>query len=372
MNEVNKTTGDDGSAAILNGEETQTVIRVEDLTQFFPAGITIFNTLHHVSFVNKTIAKMTGLPAEGFYLPEFIRLIPAYHGLTMEKIDLVFKCGESIHFPEVGLCKFWYELFLVPLYHGGVIVGALLALRDITKEKEIEKVRTDFLTLASHQLRTPLSGTKWLIETLQRGKIGPLTKKQQEYLNDIYLSNERMIKLVFDMLNVLRLESGGDAIVKKETAPVSDLCDELSLMVGVAAQGKKVIFRNVLEGRKTIVLETDMTLLQSVLESLLSNAINYSMPDQEIILDVKEKTNEVIFFVKDSGIGIPKEEQKRIFEKFYRASNAKLVKPDGTGLGLYIASMLAEKIGAEILFDSEEGKGSTFYLRVPKELGIRH
>lgn len=240
--------------------------------------------------------------------------------------------------------------------------------RDISQEKELEKLRMDFLSLASHQLRTPLSGTKWLIETMQRKIIGPITEKQKEYLNEIYQINERMIKLVFDMLNTLRLESG-ITTVKEEVVSISRLYDELSLMMASAAGTKGIILRNILKNHKEVKVMTDVQMLRSILESFVSNAINYSNPGRDVILDAKEETTAVVFFVKDSGIGIPQEEQKRIFERFYRASNAKIVKPEGTGLGLYIASMLAEKIGAEILFDSEEGKGSTFYLRVPKKVG---
>lgn len=240
---------------------------------------------------------------------------------------------------------------------------------DISKEKEIEKTRTDFLILASHQLRTPLSGTKWLIETMQRRVLGPVTPKQKEYLDQIYQINERMIKLVFSMLSVLQFEAGA-TLVKKEVISVPDLYEEVALMSRSAAHNSGVLLRNALKDHKTIMMETDITMLRSILETFVSNAINYSQRGQEIILDVKEEESAVVFFVKDSGIGIPKEEQKRIFQRFYRASNAKPVKPDGTGLGLYIASMLAEKIGAKISFESEENKGSTFYLRVSKKINI--
>src|SRR3990167_2307297 len=228
------------------------------------------------------------------------------------------------------------------------IIGVVEVFHDLTREKVLEKLRMDFLTLASHQLRTPLSGTKWLIETMKRGVLGPLNEKQRDYMDEIYRANERMIKLVFDMINVLRLESG-TATIKKDAV----------------AKGK-ITFRNALKNYKTIAVETDAALLQSILECFVANAVSYSQPGQEVACDAKEEADAVTFSVKDSGIGIPKDEQERIFEKFYRASNAKQIRPDGTGLGLYTASILADKIGAKVSFESEEGKGSTFYLRVPK------
>ena len=251
----------------------------------------------------------------------------------------------------------------------GKPIGVIAVFRDISKEKEVEKLRTDFLSLASHQLRTPLSGIKWLIETLNREVLGSVTEKQKEYLNQIYQINERMIKLVFDMLNALRFESG-EALVKKETISIPSLYEEVSLMTASAAKNRGVELHNVLENHTEVVVETDIAMLRSILETFISNAINYSERGQEIFLDAKEEPAAAVFFVKDSGIGIPKEEQGKIFEKFYRSSNAKAFKPDGTGLGLYTASLLAQKIGAKIWFESEINKGTTFYLRVPKMVEI--
>jgi len=247
------------------------------------------------------------------------------------------------------------------------VAGLVIAFHDISQEKELEKLRLDFLSLASHQLRTPLSGTKWLIETMQRNVLGPLTKKQKEYLDQIYQLNERMTKLVFEMLNVLRIEDKG-AIVKKEIVPIVGLYQGVFLAMGPAAKNKKVVLFNALKNHRTVALETDKVMLEAILECFVSNAIDYSMPNQKVILDVKEEKDALVFFIKDNGIGIPKEEKERIFQRFYRASNAKGHKPDGTGLGLYTASMLAEKLGAKISFESEQGKGSIFYLRIPKKV----
>ena len=231
---------------------------------------------------------------------------------------------------------------------------------------EVEKLRTDFLSLASHQLRTPLSGIKWLIETMYRGTLGEMTKKQKEYLDDIYKIDERMIKLVSEMLGVLRLESETGPI-KKEVVLISSLYEDIFISMTAAAKSREIILHSTLEDHKTATVETNQEILKSILECFISNAIIYSQNGQEVVLDAKEESAAVVFSVKDSGIGIPKDEQKRMFERFYRASNAKNLKPTGTGLGLSIAKMLAEKIGAEVSFKSEENKGSTFYLRIPKE-----
>ncbi|MDD5569503.1 MAG: HAMP domain-containing sensor histidine kinase, partial [Candidatus Pacebacteria bacterium] len=201
--------------------------------------------------------------------------------------------------------------------------------------------------------------------TMQRGIIGEMTEKQKGYLDQLYQLNERMIQLVSEMLSALRLE-GGTESTKKELILISNLYKDLPIAMAAAAKSREIILRNNLKNYKAVAVETDREILKSIIECFISNAINYSQNGQEVVLDAKEEPAAVAFFVKDSGIGIPKDEQKRMFERFYRASNAKAFKPGGFGLGLSIAKTLAEKIGAEISFKSEENKGSTFYLRIPR------
>lgn len=251
-----------------------------------------------------------------------------------------------------------------PVTIGGVIVGTITAFRDITKEREIEKMRTDLLSLASHQLRTPLSGTKWLIETLRKGIHGSLTKEQSEYIEEIYKINERMTGLVSDMLSALRVESGVESF-PREIISVSSLFDAIATSMVPVAQGKNITLR--FNKERIIPFTTVREVICNILESFVSNALVYSPSGTEVIVDVTESEGAVTFSVKDSGIGIPKNEQEGIFSRFYRASNARAVNTRGTGLGLYISAMLAKKIGATVAFESEEHKGSTFYVKVPKE-----
>ncbi len=262
--------------------------------------------------------------------------------------------------------RFPVAVTVTPIRLDGKTVGAIEVFHDVSAEKELEKMRTSFLQIASHQLRTPLSGTKWLIETLQRKIHGTLTVGQEEYLAELYNVNERMIRLVQDMLSFLRLESG-DMQVKKEPVSVASFYGEMVIMLGSAAKNAGIVLTDATKDYVAVTVETDTQMLRTILESLVSNAIAYSKSGDEVVLGAKEEADSAIFFVKDTGIGIPKEEQRRVFEKFYRASNAKLVRPSGTGLGLAITVMFAEKIGGKVWFESEEGKGSTFYLRIPKK-----
>lgn len=251
---------------------------------------------------------------------------------------------------------------VTPVVIEGKVIGSIEIFRDITKEKEIEKTRTDLLSLASHQLRTPLSGTKWLIETLKRGLHGPLTAGQAEYIDELYKINERMTSLVHDMLGVLRIEGDG-AQTKKENISTKNILATVFETIHGVAEDKQMTIR--LPENADFTMDTDPLILRNILESLVANAITYSESGREVFVSVEQKEDSVIFAIKDSGIGIPRDEQRQIFERFYRASNAKTFDTRGSGLGLYIAAMLAKKIGARLSFESEEGKGSTFFVHVP-------
>ena len=262
----------------------------------------------------------------------------------------------------------WISINSEPLFSNNDLepYAAVATFRDITREREIEKLRVDFLTLVSHQLRTPLSGTKWLIETMQRGVIGESNPKQKEYLENLYQINERMITLVSDILNILTLESGGVKAIKKEKISAINLYENLYLIMEPAAKSKSIILKNTLKDHEDFFVQSDSLIVRTILENLISNSICYSVNGQKVVFGVDENPDEIIFYIKDEGIGIPKGDQERIFERFYRGSNAKVVRPSGTGLGLYSSFLLAKKIGAKISFESEEGMGSTFYLHIPK------
>ncbi|MBI1934320.1 PAS domain S-box protein [Candidatus Peregrinibacteria bacterium] len=265
--------------------------------------------------------------------------------------------------------EYFADLYISPIFDANNNVKFFVGIeRDITKEKELEKLRVDFLALASHQLCTPLSGIKWLIDTLNRAILGPVTPKQREYLRQIYRVNERMIKLVFDMLNALRLDSS-DTVAKREKLSVTDLYEETLVMMEPVAKDRGVVLRNAAPKRAGMMMETDAVMLRNIIECFVSNAIQYSSGGQEVVLDAQEDATGITLSVQDSGIGIPATEREKIFERFYRASNAKKMRPDGTGLGLYIAAMLAKRIGVAITFTSEEGRGSSFRVRVPLRAG---
>lgn len=356
----------------------QSVTETEALIGSIGEGIIATDNKGTIIKANRITEKMFGWRADELIGRAFHEALPAYNEKgdpILMKDDVVLSViltNTSTALTALLVKKDGTQLpvsmIVTPVILGNRTIGTIASMRDITKEREIEKMRIDLLSLASHQLRTPLSGTKWLIETLRKGIHGSLTKEQDEYLEEIYKINERMTGLVSDMLSALRIENGLDSFTR-ETVSVSSLFDAIEELMIPAARKKNIVIRFT-KREQDISLTTARELLRNILESFISNAIVYSPQGTEVIVDVTEDKETVIFSVKDFGIGIPKKEQKDIFSRFYRASNARVVNTRGTGLGLYMSSMLSKKIGARVGFESEEGKGSTFFLWVPKEFKI--
>ncbi len=321
---------------------------------------------------NKGAEDMTGY-SEKEALSKDIKslVIPAEKMKEIGYIVSKLKKGEKIENYETQLIRkdktvFDANLTISPIVdESRNVTGISVIARDITKAKEIEKAKNDFLSLASHQLRTPLSGMRWLLETLRRKIFGDLSPKQKEYIDEVYQMNNRMIELVSSMLDILRLESG-QTFTKKEKIQVSKFSDDIIEMMGPIAKSKKIIMNDKLKGRDDIVIFSDFQAIKNILETFVSNAVSYSPEGKKIEFGIKEEGRKAVFYVKDQGIGIPEEEKTHIFERFFRGYQAKNIKPAGTGLGLSLASLIADKMGGKLSFESKEGKGSTFYLSLDK------
>jgi signal transduction histidine kinase/methyl-accepting chemotaxis protein len=246
---------------------------------------------------------------------------------------------------------------------------------DITNEKEIDKAKTEFVSLASHQLRTPLSAINWYSEMLLAGDAGKLSEEQERYLKEIYTGNQRMVALVNALLNVSRLDLG-TFIVEPTLIDLPEMIKSvLTELKSFIAERKLTVEENY--AKNLPKFNADHNLLRIIFQNLLSNSVKYTSENGKVAVSVNvtkkgEKFGEKIMeidaltvSVSDSGIGVPLNQKDKIFSKLFRADNAKESEAEGTGLGLYLVKSIIDKTGGEIWFDSEEGKGSVFYVFLP-------
>lgn len=235
--------------------------------------------------------------------------------------------------------------------------------RDITKEREIDKMKTEFISLASHQLRTPLAAIKWFLEILLNGDTGKLSKQQQEIAENIDQSNNRMIDLVNSLLDISRIESGK---ITPELIPtdVKKLVEALLLELKNSAKEKQLkISFEITDSIKEVMI--DPKLIRNVYMNLLTNAIKYTPSKGNVAIKIMIKKGMLFSEIADTGYGIPKKNQDKIFGKFYRADNITTKVPDGNGLGLYSVKKIIEACKGTIDFESKEDKGTTFWFELP-------
>jgi PAS domain S-box-containing protein len=241
--------------------------------------------------------------------------------------------------------------------------GLVVTLSDITYTREVDQMKTGFLSVAAHQLRTPLSTIRWYLELLNDPSEGKLKKNQKMFAENAYLSLRKMVGLVNRLLAVTRLEAGRVPFKPEPTdlrAMTRDIVEDLKHKLGE----RRLDVRVAIPELPTVPL--DPTLAREVFTNLIENAVRYTPDDGRISIDAADASAAIVWSVTDTGIGIPKAQQEKIFEKFYRAGNAIEHSAEGSGLGLYLAKFIVNAWGGEISFVSEEGKGSTFRVTVPK------
>ena len=238
--------------------------------------------------------------------------------------------------------------------------------RTNEKLKQMDETKDDFISMASHQLRTPLTSVKGYISMVLEEDAGKITPTQREMLGQAFFSSQRMVYLIADLLNVSRLKTGKFII---ERAPVQldqVVQQELRQLQETAAARSLTLQYD--QPASFPVMMLDETKTRQIIMNFIDNAIYYTPAGGHIIVRLVEKDRSIELRVEDDGIGVPKLEQQHLFTKFYRAGNARQARPDGTGLGLYMAKKVIVAQGGSLLFESVEGKGSTFGFIFSKSL----
>jgi two-component system phosphate regulon sensor histidine kinase PhoR len=322
-------------------------------------GVVIVNAEGQIEMVNQAAERIFQIqnPPAGHSLVEVIR----YHQL----VDLWRKCRETSEQQTTTLEISTERLFLqgiaIPL--GEALPGStLLLFQDLTRLRRLEMVRRDFISNVSHELRTPLASLKALTETLQEGALDDLPAARR-FLTRMDTEIDTLTQLVHELLELSRIESGRVPLERKPINPCALVSPAFERMAVQAERAGLSLTIDCPEDLPQVLADSDR--MEQVMVNLLHNAIKFTPPNGAITVSARQEGSQVIFSVKDTGVGISSDDLPRIFERFYKADRAR--SGGGTGLGLSIARHMVEAHGGRIWAESTLGKGSTFYFSLPVE-----
>jgi signal transduction histidine kinase len=235
----------------------------------------------------------------------------------------------------------------------------------------LDEAKDEFVSMASHQLRTPLTSVKGYISMVLEGDVGKISKMQRQLLEEAFTSSERMVHLINDFLNVSRLQTGKFIIEARPTDLAKIVSQEVeSLQTTANAHDLKLHYK---APSSPPILTIDESKVRQVIMNFIDNSIYYSREHTTIDIKLIVENGDAVLTVTDTGIGVPKAEQSHLFTKFFRATNARRQRPDGTGVGLFLSKKVINAHGGSIVFESVEDEGSTFGFRLPiKKLSATH
>ncbi len=260
---------------------------------------------------------------------------------------------------------FYAQMTASPLVVGGVVYGAVVVLRDVTMEVTVDRAKSEFVSIASHQLRTPLSTINWYLEMVLAGDFGVVNDEQKEFINEAAQAAKRMGSLLNALLNASRIDVGVVAI-EPEMTDIRDVIKSVLVDLESKMNDRQVsVTVAVDDAIKPVML--DPRIMEIIFLNLISNAVKYSPKGSIVEVSVTLEPNLLAISVTDHGYGIPANAQEKIFTKMFRAQNAIDHEPDGNGLGMYIVKSILDTIGGTIAFVSKEGAGTTFTVRLSKD-----
>jgi two-component system, OmpR family, phosphate regulon sensor histidine kinase PhoR len=356
--------------------------RVEAILDGLGEGLLTVDSSWHINYINEPAIALLGKESRilGHDVTQIMlledkngKLIPvAKHPVARaigqrRRISFDMTKGTALYVRAAGgQGKRRVALTITPILHASKVAGAAVVLRDITEESNIDWAKSEIISIASHQLRTPLTAIKWYVAALLREEEDLTPEQNEKYLQRVYDANQHMIELVDALLNVSRIDLGTLTQMPKAVSLESALKEVLKeLAVEIKNKNLKVVLEGNEQMRSAFI---DPNGLHIILQNLVSNAVKYSMKGGRVTIALQQQTQNAQIAVRDEGCGIPANQQSKIFTKLFRASNATKVATDGTGLGLYVTKALIERAGGSIWFESTEGKGSTFYALIPSEI----
>ncbi len=326
-------------------------------------GLMVFDGENRLFLSNKKVEEFFGVRNEeilGKKIEEFIQfpLLKNLFFLLGREIKEVLKKELEISFNLI------LEISVIPIFIDSNSKGKLIVLHDISREKMIDKIKSEFITIASHQLRTPLSAIRWTFENLLKEGLGKLTAEQKKIIQEGIISCQRMTQVLNIFLDTARIEEG--RYLRKFTfCNIEKIIEEIIKSYQDEIQKKEIKFEFQILNPKLPKVKIDPEPMTLVIQSLLDNAIRYTPEGGIVSMNLKLAEKEIVFSIQDTGIGIKENEKENVFKKFFRGSNALRINPEGNGLNLFIAKNIIEAHGGKIWFESEEKRGTTFYFTLP-------
>lgn len=264
--------------------------------------------------------------------------------------------------------KFFIDIINTPIQLEKNVYGVVMVFRDITKQKEIDKAKSEFVSLASHQLRTPIGIAKWYLEAVKNDtyfKKFPATLR--EYVDEVYNNNERVLALVRDLLSVSRIDQGR---VKDNphNVDINELMESIVNEMKILAKKRNIKLELKVKIKQSTNIFIDAARLREVVENLIMNALQYNKPNGSVTVTLSKLKSDVIkITVQDTGIGIPVDDINKLFFKFFRSEKGTATNAEGSGLGLYVAKSYVTAWGGDISVESKVGEGSTFTVTLPNK-----
>lgn len=328
------------------------------ILEALPYGVLIFDFRKKLVYVNEKACRFLNIKKEVIDKASFSKL------KKLSKLNQILSffnkrvLKKEIKFNEEMLI----ELSVLPLKINHQ-KGKIFILENITQEKIQESMRNESVLITTHQLRSPLSAIKWSLKMLLDEELGSINKEQRNLLTKVYEVNEKMIKLIDGILSLSKIEKK-----KVYNFQILDICSLVSSVFESykeQAKRKRLNFKIKIPSKEILTTKIDREKIKIVLQNFLDNAIRYTPPGGEILLGLKREAKYAKVFVKDTGIGIPQFQQKNVFKKFFRATNAIKEEIAGSGLGLFVSKEIIKAHKGKIGFKSKENKGSTFWFSLP-------
>jgi PAS domain S-box-containing protein len=362
--------------------------RMEETTALLRSigdGVAVLDTEGRVVFLNLAGERMTGVKESEAVGQRWIDLVPLEDepGNRISAVDRPFEAEYEIpNEAPVGEKTFYYvtktghrfpvRTTVSPVIFEGNRTGIIIVFRDVTRQKELEHLKDEFLSIAAHELRTPLGTMRWTMEALLKEEQEPLSPTLRAKLEKLSQNNILMISLVNDILSISRLT--GEDTIKEDKKPTKLFSITQAVAKDLEPQALAATISLKVETTDPSLTEysflIDEAHFRQVIENLLSNGIKYNRPGGSVVVQFSQTDTDICINVADTGIGIPPEETEHIFERFFRGTEVSKTNIPGTGLGLYVVESYVKKWGGKISFESTTAKGTTFHLCLPKTESI--